>query len=203
LAVAVDKCLRISGGSLEPSGGPASEEMAVIAAGPGGAVIRYPGDFLDWDDLSQRLSIELGRPVFSFHIHDGDLWMYRLFVAGNETTRFNPLPDYWGEASERELAEWRGDAAEVARNVPGLKPDDIECYLTRWDLTGAADRKAYADDEFAIGQDWQMVDFMKRIGLPFPDDGEPDGAYVMRWANQESGAPTAQPRMVRKWWKFW
>ena len=37
--------------------------------------------------------------------------------------------------------------------------------------------KAYADDEFNFGDDWQLLDFMRRLSLPFPlaPDGQPVG----------------------------
>jgi hypothetical protein len=49
--------------------------------------------------------------------------------------------------------------------------EDISCYLTRWDLEDPHDRKAYPDDEFPMGLDWQVVDFMRKLGLIYPDPG--------------------------------
>ena len=61
----------------------------------GNISILYPGGYLEWDDSSQFISKELQVPVFSFHIHDGDLWMYVLYNNGNVVDQFNPVPDYW------------------------------------------------------------------------------------------------------------
>jgi len=52
---------------------------------------------LEWDESSAFLSRELQAPVFSFHIHDGDLWMYILHVNGLAVDQFNPVPDYWDD----------------------------------------------------------------------------------------------------------
>ncbi|MBX2924363.1 MAG: hypothetical protein KF746_19330 [Chitinophagaceae bacterium] len=42
----------------------------------------YPDGYLEWDDSSKYISKELNTAVFSFHIHDGDLWM--LFYTRTE-----------------------------------------------------------------------------------------------------------------------
>src|SRR5437868_2061867 len=69
--------------------------------------ILYPWEFLDWDEASQFLSGQLGVPVFSFHIHDEDLWMFILFEKGEQVAQFNPLPDYWDDCiSDEERTSW-------------------------------------------------------------------------------------------------
>src|SRR5262245_53995995 len=61
----------------------------VIAPSPQKNVsLMYPGEFIEWDDAAAHLSRTLERPVFSFHIHDGDLWMYVLFADGEEVDWF-------------------------------------------------------------------------------------------------------------------
>ncbi len=66
----------------------------VIEEANGNTTILYPDDFLEWDNSSKFISKDLNAPVFSFHIHDGDLWMYILFVDGINVDQFNPIPDY-------------------------------------------------------------------------------------------------------------
>lgn len=149
----------------------------VIAPGITGDTILYPSDFLGWDDASEFLSTRLRRPTFSFHIHDGDLWMFHLYVEGRVVTAFNPIPDYWGDISEEEERLMRGDASIVAQHLPRLTASAIERYLVRWDLDAESREKAYPDDEFPAGEDWQLVDFMKKLGFIYPLDekGEPIG----------------------------
>jgi hypothetical protein len=82
------------------------------------------------------------------------------------------MPDYWEELDEEERAEWQGNATLVARCIPGLVPEQIANYLMPWDedvLSGDSPKKAYDSDEFTYGQDWQIVDFMERLGLRFQD----------------------------------
>ena len=149
----------------------------VVSAGVGGTTLLYPGNFLEWDDASADLSKRLQKPVFSFHIHDGDLWMYSLYEQGAVVDQFNPVPDYWGELDDDEMQSWQGNAVEVARRVPGLTPERIANYFVRWDLENGYGQKAYPGDQFGSGEDWQLVDFMQKLGFDYPvdDRGEAHG----------------------------
>jgi hypothetical protein len=165
----------------------------VISEGIGGVTVLYPWEFFDWDSAAQYLSKHLRKPVFSFHIHDGDLWMYSLYENGEIVDQFNPVPDYWQELEEGELRSWKGDATEVARRVPGLAPEQIARYLVRWgdEVFEAAERKkAYPTDQFYYGDDWQLVDFMGKLGLDYPldDRGNAHGVtYRFKYKSGETG----------------
>lgn len=164
----------------------------VVSSGHGGVTVLYPGDFFDWDDAAAYLSRQLGRPVFSLHIHDSDFWMYSLFENGEVTDRFNPLPDYWQELEDEERRSWYGNAAAVAQRVPGLSPEQISKYLIQWDdevFDSEPRKKAYPTDQFFCGDDWQLVDFMSKLGLDFPvdDRGAAHGA-TYRFAGRAAEA---------------
>lgn len=131
----------------------------------------YPNGFLEWDELSKHLSHELQCPVFSFHIHDGDLWMFVFFAQGDEITRFNPIPNYWDDGiSDEEMQSWQGDASLIFAHWPGITEESINRYFTRWNLEVETQEKAYPDDDFPTGTDWQMCDFIKKLGLIYPMD---------------------------------
>jgi hypothetical protein len=149
------------------------EGRLAMCEAAGGVTVVYPSDFYAWEHCSQFLSAELGKPVFMFHIHDGDLWMYTLHETGRQVDQFNPVPDYWGDLEEEELRSWQGNPEEVANRVPGISPENIARYLVRWgDEVFESDErtKAYPDDEFYYGDDWQLLDFMKRLQLEFPSE---------------------------------
>ena len=74
------------------------------------------------------------------HIHDGDLWMFVLFVNGEEVAKFNPIPDYWGELPTEEHEKWLPAAKEVAAHVPSVRPDRISPYLREWPVDGLTGR---------------------------------------------------------------
>ncbi|MGL6076414.1 MAG: hypothetical protein ACRC8S_19855 [Fimbriiglobus sp.] len=152
--------------------------IAVITEGGPNTTILWPREINDWDSLSQHLSQELEVPVFSFHIHDGDLWMFVLYHRGEEVTQFNTMPDYWEELAPEEKASWAGDAQAICRQIPGLSPDSIKNYLVEWtEAITNSGTKAYPDDECYYGDEWQMTDFMNRLGLRYPlsATGHPDG----------------------------
>jgi hypothetical protein len=133
--------------------------------------VLYPWEFFEWDEASQYLSSKLDAPVFSFHIHDEDLWMFVLFDKGEQVAQFNPLPEYWDDnISDQERASWSGDASIVASHVPGLSADAIRPYLQHWDLDEEDPGKAFPDDQFRFHDCWQMCDFLKRVGLIYPLD---------------------------------
>src|SRR5436305_1544951 len=58
---------------------------AVITSGDAGRLsLLCPAGYQKCDKLAAFLSKKLKTPVFLFHIHDGDFWMYWLFAAGKE-----------------------------------------------------------------------------------------------------------------------
>jgi hypothetical protein len=207
--------------ALSVKGGLAKEKLPVdhenfclIEEAEGNTTILYPNAYLDWDDASQFISTDLNTPVFSFDIYDGDLWMYVFFVNGQLTDQFNPIPSYWEEISEEEQNAWRGNAAAIVKHLTSVRAQDIENYLQWWDLNDDESKKAYPDDEFGQ-EDWQLLDFMKKLKLPYPfdKDGNPKGSVYKLWTkglplNTEvnlapSPAPVSRDEVDKPWWKFW
>jgi hypothetical protein len=193
------------------------DNCCVIDEANGNTSILYPNHYLEWDDSSRFMSKDLKAPVFSFHIHDGDLWMYILYFDGEIIDQFNPIPDYWEEEiSEEEIESWKGNASTLAKHIPNLQTKNIEKYLVRWDLENEEQLKAYPDDEFT-NEDWQLVDFMKKIGLSYPldDDGNSNGETFKLWTKQlriknnnqrktDNLTTLSKPENSSKpWWKFW
>lgn len=172
-------------GTFEPRDGTIDDpNIAIITQGGPNTTILYPRDFMNCDALSRHLSKELQVPVFSLHIHDGNLWMFFLFANGEEIAKFSPIPDYWEELDPQEKASWAGDAQAVCRFIAGLSPETIKNYFVEWTVPLYGNgQKAYPGDEFAYGSEWQLTDFMKRVGLKFPigNDGKPDGkTFLLR-----------------------
>lgn len=191
---------RERGGRMERDGtGLVFPEGLLITPGKLGRIgVTLPHSFLDSERLARDVSKALAAPVFLFHVHDGDLWMYWLFSSGRLIDRFNPIPDYWGDLPAEEQRRWAGSARKAARHWPDLKPAAIERYLVRWKLPASlpknarpdnlvayagaiarqaskADRlgdagKAYPDDVYPFNDCRQLADFMRRLGLKFPLD---------------------------------
>jgi hypothetical protein len=157
------------GGSMEQATTNDADDRLVIAKSEAGNVtVVYPSDFMGWDDAARFLSETLGAVTISLHIHDEDLWMYVLVDGGKDVDWFNPIPNYWGNVSSGELTQWAGNAATLARHWPRLSADAVENYLVSWDFDGF-EEKAYPEDEFPRGDCWQLVDFMNKLQLVYPD----------------------------------
>jgi hypothetical protein len=174
---------RAMNGNLHPEKDLDTYTSCIIEEAYGNTSIQYPDDFLEWDASSAFLSKDLNAPVFSFHIHDGDLWMYILFYNGEIVDQFNPVPDYWeGEVTEEEFESWKGNANTVTKYVTYTKPSDIDNYLVRWEHNREENIKAYPGDRHFRG-DWQLLDFMKTLKLPYPvdDHGAPKGHTYKLW----------------------
>ena len=200
------------GGGLKEEAKVESERCnyCVVSESDGNTSIVYPHDFFDWERSSQFISKELNAPVFSFHIHDGDLWMYILYKGGEIIDQFNPIPDYWDDSlTDEEIDSWRGDAKKLAGVIPYIQVSDIDRYLVRWPFDDEPTAKAYPTDEFVQG-DWQLVDFMKKLRQPFPIDENdaPLGSIYKLWMKQpphqiNTNKPQPKPTQEKPWWKFW
>src|SRR5688572_22184648 len=65
-------------------------------------VVEYP-EGVDFEAVSAHLSRQLKTPVFGFHIHDSDFWMYAFCLAGQVKDRFSPVTEYYQGFDESEL----------------------------------------------------------------------------------------------------
>jgi hypothetical protein len=187
--------------------------FCAIGETEGNTTVMYPPHFLEWDECSKFLSKDMNTPVFSCHIHDGDFWMYILFSNGEIKDQFMPIPDYFDDVSTEEIDSWKGDAVTLTLYVPNLKPESIEKYLIRWDLDEEG-KKAYEEDK-STNCDWQLVDFMDKLGLPYliDDKGNVSGTTYKLWTKQlpikSQTAPSVASgqklnvKAEKPWWKFW
>ena len=143
-------------------------------AAPGGTSVLLSEMCSGYDDLTQKLSSHLHAPVMMCYIYDDDFWGYFFFDDGKEVDRFSPIPDYFEELSKSEMHCWAGNAKLLSKYF-GVAPDQIQNYLTHWteDLFDAEEEvSAYPQDEYGIGDPWQMSDFMAALGFPYQWDNE-------------------------------
>lgn len=196
-------------------------DVARVVGSERGTTILYPEDFFRWDWAAEQLSANLDALVFSFHIHDGDLWMYLLFDQGREVDWFNPIPGYWNSVTDEEAEKWRGNSQLITEKIPDIEAASLEPYLVRWAPDEAGDVKAFPDDEHFRGQDWQLLDFMRKVGFSFPDTVDdpgviafdfyiPDVMFKRRKSRPSSPKAADQSPPIendskpnRPWWKLW
>lgn len=144
--------------------GAEAEHYSVL---PDRTLVLYEESTGDFDRI-QTLSQKLGAPVFACHIHDDDLWVYEFYVAGNLVDKFNTEPSYWKKLTAEEEAAWKGDADLLARHWTGLNAESVRRYLCN-QADDATSGKAYPDDEFKYRDCWQLVDFLRKLGTPYPE----------------------------------
>lgn len=109
-----------------------------------------------------RLSEAVECPVLGLYIYDDDFWGYDLWHRGRQLDQFAAVHDYFDKG---EPPDKPGDAALMAR-LFGVEPDTIARYLTPWP-EDAADEYAYEGDVSAMGDSWQMADFMGALGFDY------------------------------------
>lgn len=180
-----------------------SANYCVISCANGNACILYPAYFFDWDASSEFLSKDLQTTVFSFQIHDEDFWLYTMYNNGTVVDQFLPVPEYFDENTTPEESDsWKGNAAVVAQYID-VRPEDIERYLQRWDGGDNEEAlKAYYDDVYTYGDCWQLIDFMKKVGLVYRvDKGNSIGEVYRLWTHDLKLQPTSAEK--RPWWKVW
>jgi hypothetical protein len=103
----------------------------------------------------------------------------------------------------------------ISRITGSVRPEEIEKYLVRWDLDAEDSIKAYSSDDFGQ-EDWQLLDFMRKLRLPYPmdDNSAPKGPTYKIWTKElpqrqnTSGTITASANEYKSnsnkpWWKVW
>ena len=121
--------------------------------------------------LAGELSRTIDGPAIAFLEFEQAAWGYRLFDRGREIDKFWNIPD----VVEVPSYEFAGNVETVSR-VFGAEPQSIAAYLQH--VTDSAG-KAFGDDEYALGDHWVRVDFMRRLGLQYPSPGQATGGkYV-------------------------
>ena len=137
-------------------------------AAQNGISILFNEDCIGYESLAGALSEELGKAVMLLYIYDGDYWGYFLYDKGLEIDRFVPMPDYFEAVSKDEKQQMKGNVDLVAKYFHVDKAS-IEKYIVFWTdkMMNDYSAKAYEDDEFGQCEDWQMVDFMRKLGYPY------------------------------------
>lgn len=122
-----------------------------------------------YEDIPLEISRELTTSAMLCYIYDGDYWGYFFYDKGKEADSFNPIPDYFEEISDEEKQRLSGNSKVIAQYF-NVDESRIKKYLVLWndDIFDTDEMpKAYDDDEFGTGEDWQMADFMKAIGYSY------------------------------------
>ena len=158
-------------------------------------------DALIGDGLAGELSRLTSAPSIAFSEYDQTTWGYTLFADGLAVDRFWSVP----EIVEEDAAAVRGAPATLSR-VFGVPESDIAPYLQHLSPDLPETSKVFPDDEFELSDHWVRVDFMRRLGLLYPDPGKTTGGRYLQIIEphtsgtmlQKTAPPPRKPR-----WKFW
>jgi len=182
-----------------------NKDSCVIKQSKNGTTIFYPPTLFEEEALTRFLSKDLNCLAFFFHIHDGDFWMYELFKNGETIDYFCPIPYYFDDnLSNEELEKQKGNPKLISELIDGVNYENIVNYFRTWDLD-TEQSKAYPEDEFN-NEDWQVVDFMKKIGLDYPvsNKGIALGPVYRFWVGKADNKQNFKIKSeTRKWWEFW
>ena len=126
-----------------------------------GPAVLIQGNCSGYDALAKDLSENLPQPVMVLYIYDDDFWGYYLWHHGTELDRFATVPDYFGPGEPPD----RPGNAQVVTQCFG-QSYEIDQYLLPW-REDRMDVKAYDTDNYAIGDCWQMTDFMSVLGFNY------------------------------------
>jgi hypothetical protein len=128
--------------------------------------------------IGESLAMELSRltsgPSIVFSEYDQVTWGYVLFRNGTTSDRFWSMP----EIVKEDATAVRGVLSVLSR-VFDVPESHIAPYLRQFSLEQLTDEKAFPDDEFVLADHWVRTDFMRRLGLQYPDPGRtPGGRYI-------------------------
>jgi hypothetical protein len=123
--------------------------------------------------VAEPVAVELSRlsscPVIVFFEYDQTTWGFCLFENSKLLDRFWSLP-HCVEIPPNECA---GNVTAVS-NVFEIPAEAISSYM-RHVSEGDYGIKAFDDDEFTLDDHWVRVDFMRRLGLSYPNPGRVAG----------------------------
>lgn len=134
----------------------------------GWIVITWPPYFGVYESqMSESLSKSLGVGVSTFGVYDGSYWYSTTYKNGQMYDSFSSFPDYWAKNEEesKKARANNGDAETLAKHfgVPEVK---IKPYLVH---RAEASGKAHPGDIFELSNTWVFTDFMKTMGIEYPE----------------------------------
>ena len=126
------------------------------------------------EPLSAALSMATGTPVVGFYELDQSAWGFDVHERGQLVARFWNRPELAEEGPLSSVADPKVIAAKF-----GVGAEDIAPYLEHLDPDADEPGKAFPADEFSLGDHWVRCDFMRRLGLRYPNPGEPGTRHVL------------------------
>jgi hypothetical protein len=125
------------------------------------------------DSLAQEVSNSSASPVIVFCEYDQIAWGFSIFDAGHCIAHFWNRP----ECVEEETSLCSVKAEQVANSF-SVDAKLITPYLIRLNPNDEDQGRVFPDDQFSLGDHWVRCDFMRRLGMRYPNPGDAGTRYV-------------------------
>ena len=119
------------------------------------------------DPLAAALSAMTGTLVVAFNEFDQSAWGFGVFEKGQPVARFWNRP----EVVEEDPLGCAVNPNLIAGRF-GVGVEAVAPYLSHVDVDADQLGKAFPGDEFTLGDHWVRCDFMRRLGLRYPNSAE-------------------------------
>jgi hypothetical protein len=152
------------------------DEMREYDSKNGWSYLHFRWATWDYEGVVKEVSRALETPVFFFQIYDGDYWTYHLYDSGELVGKFSSVLDYWD--TPWDPVEWSGNLPEV-ESLLGVQDPRLPKYLRH--ISGEEGKiKVDPADASDLKDPWVMRDFIKRLGLDYPEDEVPIATQYLK-----------------------
>lgn len=127
------------------------------------------------DKYLEYISKNLLKPVLFIFQGSDEFWYYELFVGGKkiDTMYSNLNIDLDYKMTPKLYKEKSGNPDILAKNWKCNKSAIENYYCNRGDLSESElAKKAYIEDEFTFGNEWQITDFLDKLDIKLPLDDD-------------------------------
>lgn len=122
----------------------------------------------DEKEISKYLSIELQTLISLVEVLDSEVWYHFLFYNGKQVDKFCSNPE---EYEQKETFEsFKGNQKKLAFYFE-VDEQIIASYLIPITSENRSDfifRKAFAEDNHSLGDEWIFIEFWKHLGIEYP-----------------------------------
>ena len=144
---------------------------------------------LVFESVAEELSRLTSGPAIAISDFHQETWGYSLFESGKLLDRFWNSPSM----SETPPEEWVGNVPALVR-VFGVMAETIAPYLCHI-TTENCRTKVFDDDESVLGDHWVRLDFMRKLGIPYPSPGEVAGSRYVQIEEPRSRFRTTRSQL--------
>ena len=180
-------------------GGIRDYRLSIIgSAGPGWSSILLQLNSLIGESLAEGLSRAQAGATLFFMEFEQTTWGYALYQRGQRIDR------YWSDPESVDVPPQacRG-SAELVASACEVSPRAVAPYLRHRDSV-AEGEKAFPSDEFCLDDHWVRVDFMRQLGISYPDPSKRLTSLSMNlqatrcYANSRNPCSRRLPNLVQQ-----